>query len=301
MYRLFSFYRWRAPLLCVLVAAVTVLAFGEGVVLYRSSVSVDAVADDRVPLPVIMYHGLLEDTARQGQYIIAPALFERDLQTVQQAGYTTVLVADLLAYVEQGTPLPEKPILLTFDDGYYNNYLYAYPLLKKYGMKAVISPVCRWSQQYSASPSQADHAVYSHITWEEMREMTASGLVEIQNHSYNMHYTGAGHRKGTLPLAGESAAAYAAALREDLSQAQRCLTDFAGVTPTAFFYPYGAVSKQARGIIKELGFRASFTCEARMNHLSRTADSLYNLGRYLRPSGVDSQAYFAPIFRAAEQ
>ncbi len=299
MFRIVSWRRWRAPLACGIAAIALFCGFGEGLALRRAT-AVDAPAGDTVRLPIIMYHGILDDPARLGRYVISPATFEADLQHIRQAGYTTVTVADLIRYVDGKGDLPEKPILLTFDDGYYNNYLYAYPLLKQYRMRAVISPVCKWSQTYSDTPEQAGHAVYSHITWEEMREMTASGLVEIQNHSYDMHYYTAGRRKGTLQQAGESDDAYAAALREDLSTSQDYLTTLSGVTPTAFVYPYGAVCKPARAIIKTLGFRAAFTCESKINTLARDPDGLYNLGRYLRPDGIDSAAFFAPIFRAAE-
>ncbi len=293
MVRIWNLHKWRLPLICAAVAAVMLVAIGEGFATRRAIAT--AASEDGIDLPVIMYHGILKDPARQGQYIISPTQFEHDLQYIRDAGYTTVTVADLIAYVDDGTPLPDKPVMLTFDDGYYNNYLYAYPLLQAYGMKAVISPVCRWSQHYSDTPSQADHAIYSHITWEEMREMVASGLVEIQNHSYDMHYATAGRRKGTLPLADESTEDYTRALTQDLSTAQRNLTDFAGVTPTAFVYPYGAVSSEARTVIRTLGFRASFTCEAKLNRITRAPDSLYHLGRYLRPAGQDSAAYFRPI------
>ena len=99
-------------------------------------------ADEKTTaLTVIMYHGIINDTRYQGTYVISPVQFENDLKKIQSESYTTVTVHDLVEYVYNNRPLPEKPIMLTFDDGYYNNYLYAYPLLKKYGCKAVISPI----------------------------------------------------------------------------------------------------------------------------------------------------------------
>ena len=80
-----------------------------------------------VEVPIVMYHSVLKDESRHGQYVISPAELESDLKYLRDHGYTTILIEDLIAYT-QGGPLPEKPVLLTFDDGYYNNYLYAFPL-----------------------------------------------------------------------------------------------------------------------------------------------------------------------------
>ena len=115
----------------VLALAAVALALGAAAV-----VSVRAV-EESVEIPVVMYHALLKDEAQHGRYVISPAEFENDLLYLKKHGYTTILVEDLIAYT-QGASLPEKPVLLTFDDGYYNNYLYAFPLAQKYQCKFVI-------------------------------------------------------------------------------------------------------------------------------------------------------------------
>ena len=288
----------RRPRALLAVAALLLAVGGGAVAAGRQQTLAAEAPPDAVPLAIIMYHGILKEASRQGQYIISPALFEEDLQTIRQQGYTTVVMQDLLDYADGLRDLPEKPVMLTFDDGYYNNYLYAYPLLQKYVMKAVISPVVSWSEQYSEKDS--DHAIYSHVTWEEMREMVASGLVEIQNHSYDMHYCKAGMRKGTLKRAAESTEDYQAALRRDLSLAQEHLTALVGVTPTTFTYPYGAMCPEALPVIEEIGFRATLTCESRVNRITRDPACLMGLGRYLRPSGTSAAAYFSRIFAAVE-
>lgn len=94
--------------------------------------------------------------------------------------------------------------MLTFDDGYYNNYYYAYPLLQKYKCKAVISPIAYYSEFYSNDNKLS--VSYSHCTWAQLKEMIGSGYVEIQNHSYNMH-TQSG-RVGIKQKQGESDETY---------------------------------------------------------------------------------------------
>ena len=302
MFRLVSWHKWQNTVLCAVVAALVALGVAETLVLRRQAVLTTANPQEYAAVvPIVMYHGVLDDKSRAGTYVITPAELEADLKVIRDNGYTTVTMQDLLNYVDNGTPLPEKPIMLTFDDGYYNNYLYADPLLARYGMKAVLSPVCKWTALYSDTPAQSGHAIYSHVTWEDLQAMAASGRWEIQNHSYDMHYCETGKRKGTLRRADETAAQYENALREDLSTAQRLLTTLAGVTPTTFTYPYGAMCDEALPIIKSLGFRATFTCESRVNRITREADCLYGLGRYLRPSGTPSEAYFERIFAAVDK
>ena len=106
---------------------------------------------------------------------------EEDLLYLQRQGCTTVVMSDLIAYVQQGTPLPEKPVMITFDDGYYNNYLNAYPLLQKYQMKAVISIIVGETDKYSELDENKEN--YSHITWDMINEMMESGLEEVPNPS----------------------------------------------------------------------------------------------------------------------
>lgn len=301
MYRIVSWPRLRQFLVLGLAAAAIAAAAGAALSagLAAQPTAAAVTADGTVCVPILMYHGVLEDSSRQGQYVISPQLLESDLAALRDRGYTTVLLRDLIDYVDGLAPLPERPIVLTFDDGYYNNYLYAYPLLRRYGMRAVISPVVSWSEKFSLQDS--DHAVWSHLTWDELREMADSGTVELASHTYDMHYCRAGMRKGTLRRTGEAKDAYAQALRTDLQKAQRLLTEHTGVTPTAFAYPYGAMCADAAEVIRSMGFRATLSCESRVCRITHDPECLTALGRYLRPAGVDSRTYFDRIDAAVTE
>lgn len=244
-----------------------------------------------VQLPIIMYHSILREPSRNGNYVVSPETLESDFLWIQENGYHSVVVEDLLNYVDHQVPLPEKPIMITFDDGFYNNYYYAYPLAQKYHMKIVISPVGYYTDLYT--DGDADHPNYSYLTWGEIREMMDSGMVEIQNHSYQLHETRP--RFGAQKMKGESTTSYQAHLRRDLETMQKKMLDNTGYTPTAFVYPFGAVSEESVPVLREIGFRASMNCMKKMNYITEDPDCLYGLGRYIRPSGTSSYAYFYKI------
>lgn len=249
-------------------------------------------AEEGVELPVVMYHSILNDPALAGDYVLSPQQLECDLRYIKECGYTPVLMEDLISYVNiPEAKLPPKPILITFDDGYYNNYLYAYPLMQKYQMKCVMSVVVRESEEYEEGSHQSPN--YSPLSFSQMREMEGSGLVEIQNHSYDMHtYTAA--RAGAAKAPGESEEHYRAVLTEDTLRAQRVLKEQVGVVPTTYTYPFGKVSEQSVEILDELGFEATLSCEEGVNRIVK-GGTLVRLKRYNRPTGKDSAAFFSKL------
>lgn len=259
---------------------------------HPEAISVSAPTEEPICLPIIMYHGMLKDPERQGKYVISPDTFETDLSYLQKNGFHTIVVQDLIDYVYNDVSLPEKPIMLTFDDGYLNNYIYAFPLLQKYRMKMVLSPIGKYCDQYTASPDT--NANYAQVTWENLKEMMDSGLVEIQNHSYNLH-TNSKNRSGAKKNKGESPEEYRKMLMADLGEMQQKMLQYTGKEPTAFTYPFGAISEASLNIIKEMGFKASFSCEERINYITHDPDCLYLLGRYLRPENVKTEDYFERI------
>lgn len=243
---------------------------------------------DGVEIPIVMYHSVLKDEKYHGRYVISPSELENDILYLKKHGYTTILMEDLINYTKGGE-LPEKPVLLTFDDGYYNNYLYAFELAKRYRVKFVISPIGRYADLYSGTDEA--NAYYSHATWEHLREMADSGLVEVQNHSYDMHE----ERNGALGVKqrpGETDTAYRQRLTADLEKAQESFRANLGIEPSTFVYPFGAMSKSTPEIVKELGFSATLTCRERISTVTRDPESLYGLGRFLRVSGVSSKEFF---------
>lgn len=241
-------------------------------------------------LPVLMYHLILKNPGNSNKFIVPQSVFEEDLKYIKNHGYTTILVQDLIDYTENKKELPEKPILLTFDDGAFNNYLYAFPLAKKYEAKFVFSPIAKEAERYTKAHDE--NPTYSHANWEKISEMSKSGLVEIQNHTYNMH-SNKNSRIGCTKKRNESVEEYKQKLSEDIRKSQELISQNTGVTPTAFFYPYGAKSDCSEEILKSLGFKATFLCESKINIISRNPECLFGLKRFIRPPGVPTEKIFS--------
>jgi peptidoglycan/xylan/chitin deacetylase (PgdA/CDA1 family) len=258
--------------------------------------------EDSIPLPIVMYHGLIDQKKYQNTFFINPKIFEKDLIYLSENGYTPIFVRDLISYVDHGTPLPEKPVMITFDDGYYNTYLFTYPLLRQYDMKALISVIGKLTEKYSQINNK--NSYYAYLTWNDIREMSASGYYEIQNHSYDLHSNKAG-RNGAAQLPGESMEQYRIILNEDLGSLQEKLFEVTGKKPTAFTYPYGVISKNSKEILKDMGFRATFSCREGVNYITRDPDCLYRLKRVCRTPNKSSADFFKviapPIKEAASQ
>lgn len=238
-------------------------------------------------VPVLMYHHI--DQEGNDSTAMTPALFEAQIAALAQAGYTAVFPDDLAAYVNQGKALPDKPIVITFDDGYYNNYYYVYPLLQKYNMKAVISVVGKMSDEFTGSGDR--NLNYSHLTWDDILDMHLSGYWEIQNHSYDCHTYDA--RNGVSQVSNESDEDYRTFLTSDICRLQDKIAYVTGVSPTTFTYPFGAFNENTDTILKEIGFKATLSCTEGVSTIKKgDPGCLYKLKRHLRPPGSSPQEFF---------
>jgi len=257
-----------------------------GLVALRLSPDARAAADE-IELPVLMYHAIMADPGRSGDYVITPEAFRQDLDYIQDAGYETVVMEDVIAYVRSGTPLPEKPIMITFDDGYYNNYLYAWPALRARGMRAVLSVIGVEIDRYTEN-GEVDET-YSQCTWEMLREMTDSGVFELQNHSYDLHHIMRGYM-GIGKKGSEAAVAYRTRLYADLERMQSRFQTELGLTPTTFVFPFGCAPPDSRGVLAALGFQATLGTENRTLRLTRDEKSLHMIPRYNRTAAQSARS-----------
>ncbi len=188
-------------------------------------------------MPILMYHDLNDGTQPCNSMTVTAARMESDLKWLSDNGYTTVLPRELAA----GVPLPDKPVMITFDDGYRSNYDILFPLLKKYDMKAAISIVV------SATDKGSAHA----LTWDMCREMTDSGLVEIDSHTYDLHnpdtcgvYKNEGDN-GIQRHRWEGLCSYKERVIDDIIKSYDRIKKETGQPPSMLAYPYGISDRVA--------------------------------------------------------
>lgn len=239
-----------------------------------------------IKLPIIMYHHILKNSKYWGKYVVSPDDFEKDIIYLKKEGYTTIVMQDLIDFVYKKKELPEKPIMLTLDDGYSTNYTYILPILEKYDCKAVISIVGEYVDKCSEDPV----CNTTYLNWGQVKELVESPYVEIQNHSYSMHENA--RRRGSCKMKGESFEEYKRALLDDVGKMQILMEEKTGYVPVAYTYPYGFISKESNTILTDMGFLATLSCYTGVNMLSGNKDELYELKRFNRPNGVNQEQFF---------
>jgi peptidoglycan/xylan/chitin deacetylase (PgdA/CDA1 family) len=242
-----------------------------------------AYADEVTHVPVLMYHQLLNDAVKPSKYMISPAEFERDLIKLAQRGYTTVTVGDLILFTHGKKALPDKPVIITFDDGYESDYVYAYPLLKKHNAQACFFVIGKYADIYSGDVDK--DISYSHLSWAQIQEMHESGVAEFHSHTYDRHYPD--YTRNILKRKNQSADEYAHGIAMDFKRLNDRYYNYLGVTPTAFSCPFGLYDRQLKEAVKDCGYSAIFTSWDRVNALTGDPEELYDLGRFCRKSDTD--------------
>jgi biofilm PGA synthesis lipoprotein PgaB len=200
----------------------------------------------------------------------------QQLSWIDKNGYRPVSLQQIVDARAGGTPLPDKAILLTFDDGFASVYSKVFPLLKQFNYPAVIAIVGDWIQTPSGSAVQfGDIRVprSAFVNWDEVREMVASGLIEVASHSHSLHQGIITNPQGNLMPAAvsrhyqaqsphyESDAAYAQRIKEDLLRSAKLIQGETGKRPRAIVWPYGANSRIVNQIAAEVGMPISLNLE----------------------------------------
>lgn len=269
-------------ILCsVLLAAALILLFSE-----ENYLPASENVRTEVSLPAIMYHSVLKDPARTGEYVVTPQSLENDLKYLSEKGYTAVSPEEIADFADGKGGLPDKSVLITFDDGHLNNITYALPLLEKYGMRAVVSPTGAFTVQ--SEKENDPNPAYAYMTREDANALSEGGVFSVGCHTYNMHSMNG--RRGAAKNKWESDEEYVRIFAEDTDK----WIDIFGGGHLVYAYPYGAVSGEGFGVLKDRGFRIILTCRETGNTVTSDGsmkDELIIIDRYNRSGFVQTDEF----------
>lgn len=252
--------------------------------------SIQTIADDgeSIELPIVMYHHISKRSRTWNDYVISMDEFRSDMEYLRSNGWESISVAELLAWQRGEFEMPEKPMMITFDDGFASVVEYAEPIMKEFGIKgivAVIGSVCdRYSESGEYDPEWSD------LSWEAAAEMVERGVLEVQCHTWDLHSME--NAIGCAKRTGESAEAYRRRLSADLSRFLTACDRHSLDLTYSIAYPFGSYDRHTTQAVQDMGFLAAFTCTEIINHLTGEGEQLYSLGRFNRPHGISSENFF---------
>lgn len=218
-------------------------------------------------VPVLMYHHVRPEG---GMIAATPEHFEDQLRWLAQHGYQALSTAEFIRHLRQGGA-PRRSVLITFDDGYLDNWVYAEPLLRRYGMRATVFVVTGWVGEGPVRPQlgdqeplpetpehrdcerrieagRADEAI---LRWSEIQAMQDKGVIEFHSHTHT-------HTRWDQ----RDAAAKNAHMRDELAQSRDCLRRHLGEVSDQLCWPQGYFDDDYVRIAQEAGFRHLYTTRA---------------------------------------
>jgi peptidoglycan/xylan/chitin deacetylase (PgdA/CDA1 family) len=184
-----------------------------------------------VDLPILVYHHVRPGST--STLFVSPEEFDKQLEYLQYYSFHTISFADLADYFEKGKPLPQRPVIISFDDGWENQFEYGFPILQKYHDTATFYVVTDY----------LDHENF--MTTEQLKTMVAAGM-SIGCHTRSHPYlTSLGRQRAWDEIAGAKA-----------------ILEADGFNIDTFAYPYGAYNARIVDIVAEVGFHTARTVDA---------------------------------------
>lgn len=220
-------------------------------------------------ITVLCYHEISErKDALTPSYAVPPALLEKQLLWLKTNGYHFVSVQDVLDARAGRKPLPAKPVLMTFDDGYESVYKNAWPILKREKIPAVVALVGHWLEVPEGKDFDFDGRPLPRnmlMAWSELKKMQDSGLVEIASHSFDLHRGILANPQGNRQPAAtalqwvpdqqryETVDEYRARIRRDFARNKALISKRLGKAPRVIVWPYGRYNADVSRIGEQMG------------------------------------------------
>lgn len=245
---------------------------------------------DLDPLIVLSYHEVVNhQQSLIPSYAISEEQFKSHLDWLTQNGYQFVSMDDVIAAEKGQKPLAKKSVLLTFDDGYTSFYDTVFPILKQRKIPAILAVVGSWLAPSSEQKIQfGDTSIARHqiLSWQHLKQIQKSGLVEIASHSYDLHRGVLGNPQGNLQPAAttkrfdsvtqryESDQDYVKRIQQDFTQNQRLFAKHGLQAPRAMVWPYGRYNQKTVQLAQQAGMPISLTLDDVGGHQRQLAGQL---------------------------
>jgi peptidoglycan/xylan/chitin deacetylase (PgdA/CDA1 family) len=207
-----------------------------------------------------MYHHV--NPHRGDTVTVTPEVFERHMKHLRDGGYRTLTAEELLRYIKGELNPGQRAVVITFDDGWLDNYLYVFPVLKKYQLNASVFVITGRIERASAKMTAPPGSVPTHneskmlirngeehnvvLTWRLIEEMAGSGLVDFYSHTKT-------HKKCDTLSEGE--------LLEELGESREVIEERLGRRCLSLCWPYGKYNEDAVRAARDLGYEALFTTD----------------------------------------
>lgn len=229
-------------------------------------------------VPVLMYHTFDEEPKFGGINTKAEE-FRGHLTLLKENGYTAITNKELQEYQKGKRKLPSKPFMITIDDGYKSVYDVAYPILKELDVKATLFVIT----SHIESGERFDLPM---VSWEQLKEMSDSGYLEIENHTHDLHWRGRGNTRGFEAMTLNETknkkkitnTERKQLIIDDVTKAKKLIEENTGKESTVFAYPYGAYDKIVEEAVTEVGYEIVHTTIVGSNYQEGNSKRVKRIG-----------------------
>lgn len=205
-------------------------------------------SNENRPIPVLCYHDVTPNNPENNELLIHPSKFKEQLQYLKDNGYFPITLDEFYGFLRENKAIPEKSVVLTFDDGYRGNYTYAYQILKDFGFAATVFVVSDF----------VDNDLY--MTKEQLKEMSHNGF-KVESHT---------SKHDDLSKLNE------AQQIETLKKSKDNLEKIVAQPIEYVAYPFGRSNNQTRIAAEKAGYKLGFNLNGR---LADRSDNNYNIDR----------------------
>lgn len=186
-------------------------------------------------VPILMYHSVSPTAQPENRLAVTPEAFERQMRFLKNHAYNVLPLEEIAGLVREKKEIPLKTLAITFDDGYKDNFLYAFPVLKKYNLPATVFIIV----------NEVGRPEKDRLSWDEIDEMRNSGIINIGSHCL-----------GPEPLLNIKSDE---ALKKEIFESKKALQEKLGQPVDAFSYPGGGFNEEIKKLVIDAGYLLAVT------------------------------------------